>query len=91
MYRDDRGRMVVKDKYDFYRSDQPFGVGVVTKTLDTIGYPFEIRDYVEDKIPYEENDPNKILFRSIIDSKNDLDKRMEIRSKNKEGILLSRK
>lgn len=74
MYRDDRGRMVVKDKYDFYRSDQPFGVGVVTKTLDTIGYPFEIRDYVEDKIPYEENDPNKILFRSIIDSKNDLDK-----------------
>lgn len=85
MYRDDRGRMVVKDKYDFYRDDQPFGVGVVTKTLDTIGYPFEIRDYVEDKIPYEENDPNKILFRSIIDSKNDLDKRMEIRSKKQGG------
>lgn len=85
MYRDDRGRMVVKDKYDFYRSDQPFGVGVVTKTLDTIGYPFEIRDYVEDKIPYEENDPNKILFRSIIDSKNDLDKRVEIRSKKQGG------
>lgn len=85
MYRDDRGRMVVKDKYDFYRSDQPFGVGVVPKTLDTIGYPFEIRDYVEDKIPYEENDPNKILFRSIIDSKNDLDKRMEIRSKKQGG------
>lgn len=85
MYRDDRGRMVVKDKYDFYRSDQPFGVGVVTKTLDTIGYPFEIRDYVEDRIPYEENDPNKILFRSIIDSKNDLDKRMEIRSKKQGG------
>lgn len=85
MYRDDRGRMVVKDKYDFYRSDQPFGVGVVTKTLDTIGYPFEIRDYVEDKIPYEENDPNKILFRPIIDSKNDLDKRMEIRSKKQGG------
>lgn len=85
MYRDDRGRMVVKDKYDFYRSDQPFGVGVVTKTLDTIGYPFEIRDYVEDKIPYEENDPNKFLFRSIIDSKNDLDKRMEIRSKKQGG------
>lgn len=85
MYRDDRGRMVVKDKYDFYRSDQPFGVGVVTKTLDTIGYPFEIRDYVEDKTPYEENDPNKILFRSIIDSKNDLDKRMEIRSKKQGG------
>lgn len=85
MYRDDRGRMVVKDKYDFYRSDQPFGVGVVTKTLDTIGYPFEIRDYVEDKIPYEENDPNKILFRSIIDSKDDLDKRMEIRSKKQGG------
>lgn len=85
MYRDDRGRMVVKDKYDFYRSDQPFGVGVVTKTLDTIGYPFEIRDYVEDKIPYEENDPNKIPFRSIIDSKNDLDKRMEIRSKKQGG------
>lgn len=85
MYRDDRGRMVVKDKYDFYRSDQPFGVGVVTKTLDTIGYPFEIRDYVEDKIPYEENDPNKILFGSIIDSKNDLDKRMEIRSKKQGG------
>lgn len=85
MYRDDGGRMVVKDKYDFYRSDQPFGVGVVTKTLDTIGYPFEIRDYVEDKIPYEENDPNKILFRSIIDSKNDLDKRMEIRSKKQGG------
>lgn len=85
MYRDDRGRMVVKDKYDFYRSDQPFGVGVVTKALDTIGYPFEIRDYVEDKIPYEENDPNKILFRSIIDSKNDLDKRMEIRSKKQGG------
>lgn len=85
MYRDDRGRMVVKDKYDFYRSDQPFGVGVVTRTLDTIGYPFEIRDYVEDKIPYEENDPNKILFRSIIDSKNDLDKRMEIRSKKQGG------
>ena len=85
MYRDDRSRMVVKDKYDFYRSDQPFGVGVVTKTLDTIGYPFEIRDYVEDKIPYEENDPNKILFRSIIDSKNDLDKRMEIRSKKQGG------
>lgn len=85
MYRDDRGRMVVKDKYDFYRDDQPFGVGVVTKTLDTIGYPFEIGDYVEDKIPYEENDPNKILFRSIIDSKNDLDKRMEIRSKKQGG------
>lgn len=85
MYRDDRGRMVVKDKYDFYRDDQPFGVGVVTKTLDTIGYPFEIRDYVEDKIPYEENDPNKILFRSIIDSKNDLDKRMEISSKKQGG------
>lgn len=85
MYRDDRGRMVVKDKYNFYRSDQPFGVGVVTKTLDTIGYPFEIRDYVEDKIPYEENDPNKILFRSIIDSKNDLDKRMEIKSKKQGG------
>lgn len=85
MYRDDRGRMVVKDKYDFYRSDQPLGVGIVTKILDTIGYPFEIRDYVEDKIPYEENDPNKILFRSIIDSKNDLDKRMEIRSKKQGG------
>ena len=85
MYRDDRGRMVVKDKYDFYRSDQPLGVGIVTKTLDTIGYPFEIRDYVEDKIPYEESDPNKILFRSIIDSKNDLDKRMEIRSKKQGG------
>ena len=85
MYRDDRGRMVVKDKYDFYRDDQPLGVGVVTKILDTIGYPFEIRDYVEDKIPYEENDPNKILFRSIIDSKNDLDKRMEIRSKKQGG------
>lgn len=85
MYRDDRGRMVVKDKYDFYRNDQPIKVGIVTKTLDTIGYPFEIRDYVEDKIPYEENDPNKILFRSIIDSKNDLDKRMEIRSKKQGG------
>lgn len=85
MYRDDRGRMVVKDKYDFYRSDQPFGVGVVTKTLDTIGYPFEIRDYVEDKIPYEENDPNKVLLKSAIDSKNDLDKRMEIRSKKQGG------
>lgn len=85
MYRDDRGRMVVKDKYDFYRNDQPIKVGIVTKTLDAIGYPFEIRDYVEDKIPYEENDPNKILFRSIIDSKNDLDKRMEIRSKKQGG------
>lgn len=85
MYRDDRGRMVVKDKYDFYRSDQPLGVGIVTKILDTIGYPFDILDYVEDKIPYEENDPNKILFRSIIDSKNDLDKRMEIRSKKQGG------
>lgn len=85
MYRDDRGRMVVKDKYDFYRDDQPLGVGVVTKILDTIGYPFEIRDYVEDKIPYEESDPNKILLRSIIDSKNDLDKRMEIRSKKQGG------
>lgn len=85
MYRDDRGRMVVKDKYDFYRDDQPFGVRVVTKTLDTIGYPFEIRDYVEDKIPYEEGDPNKIMLRSIIDSKNDLDKRMEIRSKKQGG------
>lgn len=85
MYRDDRGRMVVKDKYDFYRNDQPIKVGIVTKTLDTIGYPFEIRDYVEDKIPYEESDPNKILFRSIIDSKNDLDKRMEIRSKKQGG------
>ena len=85
MYRDDRGRMVVKDKYDFYRDDQPLGVGVVTKILDTIGYPFEIRDYVEDKIPYEENDPNKILLRSVIDSKNDLDKKMEIKSKKKEG------
>lgn len=85
MYRDDRGRMVVKDKYDFYRSDQPFGVGVVTKTLDTIGYPFEIRDYVEDKIPYEESDPNKIVLRSIIDSKNDFDKKMEIKSKKREG------
>lgn len=85
MYRDDRGRMVVQDKYDFYRNDQPIKVGIVTKTLDAIGYPFEIRDYVEDKIPYEENDPNKILFRSIIDSKNDLDKRMEIRSKKQGG------
>lgn len=85
MYRDDRGRMVVKDKYDFYRNDQPFGVGVVTKTLDTIGYPFEIRDYVEDKIPYEESDPNKIMLRSIIDSKNDFDKKMEIKSKKREG------
>lgn len=85
MYRDDRGRMVVKDKYDFYRNDQPIKVGIVTKTLDTIGYPFEIRDYVEEKIPYEENDPNKILFRSIIDSKNDLDKRMEISSKKQGG------
>lgn len=85
MYRDDRGRMVVKDKYDFYRNDQPIKVGIVTKTLDAIGYPFEIRDYVEDKIPYEESDPNKILLRSIIDSKNDLDKRMEIRSKKQGG------
>ena len=85
MYRDDRGRMVVKDKYDFYRNDQPIKVGIVTKTLDAIGYPFEIRDYVEDKIPYEESDPNKILFRSIIDSKNDLDKSMEIRSKKQGG------
>lgn len=85
MYRDDRGRMVVKDKYDFYRNDQPIKVGIITKTLDAIGYPFEIRDYVEDKIPYEESDPNKILFRSIIDSKNDLDKRMEIRSKKQGG------
>jgi len=85
MYRDDKGRMVVKDKYDFYRNDQPVKVGIVTKTLDAIGYPFEIRDYVEDKIPYEESDPNKILFRSIIDSKNDLDKRMEIRSKKQGG------
>lgn len=85
MYRDDRGRMVVKDKYDFYRDDQPLGVGVVTKILDTIGYPFEIRDYVEDKIPYEESDPNKILLRSVIDSKNDLDKKMEIISKKQGG------
>lgn len=85
MYRDDRGRMVVKDKYDFYRDDQPLGVGVVTKILDTIGYPFEIRDYVEDKIPYKENDPNKILLRSVIDSKNNLDKKMEIKSKKREG------
>lgn len=85
MYRDDKGRMVVKDKYDFYRNDQPIKVGIVTKTLDAIGYPFEIRDYMEDKIPYEESDPNKILFRSIIDSKNDLDKRMEIRSKKQGG------
>ena len=85
MYRDDRGRMVVKDKYDFYRDDQPFGVGVVTKTLDTIGYPFEIRDYVEDKNPYEENDPNKVLLKSAIDSKNDLDKKMKIRSKKQGG------
>lgn len=85
MYRDDRGRMVVKDKYDFYSNDQPIEVGVVTKILDKIGYPFEIRDYVEDKIPYKENDPNKILFRSVIDSKNDLDKKMEIKSKKREG------
>lgn len=74
MYRDDRGRMVVKDKYDFYRSDQPLGVGIVTKILDTIGYPFDILDYVEDKNPYEE-----------IDSKNDLDKKMKIRSKKQGG------
>lgn len=85
MYRDDRGRMVVKDKYDFYRNDQPIKVGIITKTLDAIGYPFEIRDYVEDKIPYEESDPNKIMLRSIIDSKNDFDKRMEIRSKKQGG------
>lgn len=85
MYRDDRGRMVVKDKYDFYRSDQPLGVGIVTKILDTIGYPFEIRDYVEDKNPYEENDPNKVLLKSAIDSKNDLDKKMKIRSKKQGG------
>lgn len=85
MYRDDRGRMVVKDKYDFYRSDQPFGVGIVTKILDTIGYPFDILDYVEDKNPYEENDPNKVLLKSAIDSKNDLDKKMKIRSKKQGG------
>lgn len=85
MYRDDRGRMVVKDKYDFYRSDQPLGVGIVTKILDTIGYPFDILDYVEDKNPYEENDPNKVLLKSIIDSKNDLDKKMKIRSKKQGG------
>lgn len=85
MYRDNRGRMVVKDKYDFYRSDQPLGVGIVTKILDTIGYPFDILDYVEDKNPYEENDPNKVLLKSVIDSKNDLDKKMEIRSKKQGG------
>lgn len=85
MYRDDRGRMVVKDKYDFYRSDQPIGVGIVTKILDTIGYPFDILDYVEDKNPYEENDPNKVLLKSAIDSKNDLDKKMKIRSKKQGG------
>lgn len=90
MYRDDRGRMVVKDKYDFYRDDQPLKVGIVTKTLDAIGYPFEIRDYVEDKIPYEENDPNKILLRSVIDSKNDLDKKMEIKSKKREGGVVGK-
>ncbi len=85
MYRDDRGRMVVKDKYDFYRSDQPLGVGIVTKILDTIGYPFDILDYVEDKNPYEENDPNKVLLKSAIDFKNDLDKKMKIRSKKQGG------
>lgn len=85
MYRDDRGRMVVKDKYDFYRSDQPLGVGIVTKILDTIGYPFDILDYVEDKNPYEENDSNKVLLKSAIDSKNDLDKKMKIRSKKQGG------
>lgn len=85
MYRDDRGRMVVKDKYDFYRSDQPLGVGIVTKILDTIGYPFDILDYVEDRNPYEENDPNKVLLKSAIDSKNDLDKKMKIRSKKQGG------
>lgn len=85
MYRDDRGRMVVKDKYDFYRSDQPLGVGIVTKILDTIGYPFDILDYVEDKNPHEENDPNKVLLKSAIDSKNDLDKKMKIRSKKQGG------
>lgn len=85
MYRDDRGRMVVKDKYDFYRSDQPLGVEIVTKILDTIGYPFDILDYVEDKNPYEENDPNKVLLKSAIDSKNDLDKKMKIRSKKQGG------
>ena len=85
MYRDDRGRMVVKDKYDFYRSNQPLGVGIVTKILDTIGYPFDILDYVEDKNPYEENDPNKVLLKSAIDSKNDLDKKMKIRSKKQGG------
>lgn len=85
MYRDDRGRMVVKDKYDFYRSDQPLGIGIVTKILDTIGYPFDILDYVEDKNPYEENDPNKVLLKSAIDSKNDLDKKMKIRSKKQGG------
>lgn len=85
MYRDDRGRMVVKDKYDFYRSDQPLGVGIVTKILDTIGYPFDILDYVEDKNPYEENDPNKVLLKSVIDSKNDLDKKMKIGSKKQGG------
>lgn len=85
MYRNDRGRMVVKDKYDFYRSDQPLGVGIVTKILDTIGYPFDILDYVEDKNPYEENDPNKVLLKSAIDSENDLDKKMKIRSKKQGG------
>lgn len=85
MYRDGRGRMVVKDKYDFYRSDQPLGVGIVTKILDTIGYPFDILDYVEDKNPYEENDPNKVLLKSAIDSENDLDKKMKIRSKKQGG------
>lgn len=85
MYRDDRGRMVVKDKYDFYRSDQPLSVGIVTKILDAIGYPFDILDYVEDKNPYEENDPNKVLLKSVIDSENDLDKKMKIRSKKQGG------
>lgn len=85
MYRDDRGRMVVKDKYDFYSSDQPLGVGLVTKTLDAIGYPFEILDYVEDKNPNEGDTPDRILLRSIVNSKNDLDKKMEIKPKKQDG------
>lgn len=85
MYRDDRGRMVVKDKYDFYSGDQPLDVGIVTKTLDTIGYPFEILDYVEDKNPNEGDTPDRILLRSVVNSKNDLDKKMEIKPKKKDG------